>query len=264
MNRMVFLVMTFFISFSAYAEEEQEQEQEFKFKRNQIKSINIVAPVWEDYTNADGTGMYWEILQTIYSNQDIKLKPSSVSWNRALKMVTKYQIYNAIVGEYLDSEEPLLFPKYPIDVEYLAVLSKNSEAAFVDMSSLAGKRVGWLKDYDLIDENEIDFTLREYRTVQQGLKLLDEGKLDFIIDEWDELASALSSNNLSLDDYQMKNMPEGTDVYVAFADNAISKVLIEVYNEEVEVMVKSGSMQAIYKKWDLGEMPAALQDAGEP
>ena len=179
-------------------------------------------------------------------------------------MVTKYQIYNAIVGEYLDSEEPLLFPKYPIDVEYLAVLSKNSEAAFVDMSSLAGKRVGWLKDYDLIDENEIDFTLREYRTVQQGLKLLDEGKLDFIIDEWDELASALSSNNLSLDDYQMKNMPEGTDVYVAFADNAISKVLIEVYNEEVEVMVKSGSMQAIYKKWDLGEMPAALQDAGEP
>ena len=260
MNIVVFILITFLISVNAYA----EQERELHFKRNQIKSINIVAPEWEDYTNADGTGMYWEILQAIYSNQDIKLKPSSVSWNRALKMVTKYQIYNAIVGEYLDSEEPLLFPKYPIDVEYLAVLSKNSEAAFVDMSSLAGKRVGWLKDYDLIDENEIDFTLREYRTVQQGLKLLDEGKLDFIIDEWDELASALSSNNLSLDDYQMKNMPEGTDVYVAFADNAISKVLIEVYNEEVEVMVKSGSMQAIYKKWDLGEMPAALQDAGEP
>lgn len=260
MNIVVFILITFLISVNAYA----EQERELHFKRNQIKSINIVAPEWEDYTNADGTGMYWEILQTIYSNQDIKLKPSSVSWNRALKMVTKYQIYNAIVGEYLDSEEPLLFPKYPIDVEYLAVLSKNSEAAFVDMSSLAGKRVGWLKDYDLIDENEIDFTLREYRTVQQGLKLLDEGKLDFIIDEWDELASALSSNNLSLDDYQMKNMPEGTDVYVAFADNAISKVLIEVYNEEVEVMVKSGSMQAIYKKWDLGEMPAALQDAGAP
>ena len=260
MNIVVFILITFLISVNAYA----EQERELHFKRNQIKSINIVAPEWEDYTNADGTGMYWEILQTIYSNQDIKLKPSSVSWNRALKMVTKYQIYNAIVGEYLDSEEPLLFPKYPIDVEYLAVLSKNSEAAFVDMSSLAGKRVGWLKDYDLIDENEIDFTLREYRTVQQGLKLLDEGKLDFIIDEWDELASALSSNNLSLDDYQMKNMPEGTDVYVAFADNAISKVLIDVYNEEVEVMVKSGSMQAIYKKWDLGEMPAALQDAGEP
>lgn len=263
MNRMVFLVMTFFISFSAYAEEEQEEEQEFKFKRNQIKSINIVAPVWEDYTNADGTGLYWDVLQSIYANQDIKLKPSSVSWNRALKMVTKYQIYNAIVGEYLDSEEPLLFPKYPIDVEYLSVLSKNPSTPFEGLDSLTGKRIGWLKDYDLINESEIDFTLREYRTVQQGLELLNAGKLDYIIEEWDEIASTLSSNNLSLANYQMKEMPEGTDVYVAFADNSVSKVLIEIYNEEVEAMVKAGTMQAIYEKWELGEMPPALQNAAD-
>lgn len=250
--------ITFFISMSAYA----DSEPEFQFQRSQIKNVNVVAPEWEDYTNKDGTGLYWEILQTIYARQDIKLKPSIVSWNRALKMVTKYQIYNAIVGEYLDSEEPLLFPKYPIDVEYLSVLSKNSGTAFKDVSSLTGKRVGWLKDYDLIPEEEIDFTLREYRSVQQGLELLNEGKLDFIIEEWDEIASALSSQNLSLHDYQMEYMPEGTDVYVAFADNAISKVLIEIYNEEVEKMVEAGSMQAIYSKWDLGEMPAALQDAG--
>lgn len=258
MNMVIFAVLTFFISLNTHA----EQEREFQFKRSQIKNINIVAPVWEDYTNADGTGLYWDILQSIYANQNIKLKPSSVSWNRALKMVTKYQIYNAIVGEYLDSEEPLIFPKYPIDVEYLSVLSKNGELAFVDIKSLTGKRVGWLKDYDLIKESEIDFTLREYRTVQQGLELLNAGKLDYIIEEWDEIANTLSSNNLSLENYQMKEMPEGTDVYVAFADNAVSKVLIEIYNEEIEAMVKSGSMQAIYKKWDLGEMPEALLEAG--
>lgn len=83
-----------------------------------------------------------------------------------------------------------------------------------------------------------------------------------MIEEWDEIASALSSQNLSLHDYKMEYMPEGTDVYVAFADNAISKVLIEIYNEEVEKMIATGSMQAIYSKWNLGEMPAALQDAG--
>ena len=62
MNIVVFILITFLISVNAYA----EQERELHFKRNQIKSINIVAPEWEDYTNADGTGMYWEILQTIY------------------------------------------------------------------------------------------------------------------------------------------------------------------------------------------------------
>lgn len=150
--KVLMVFITFFISMSAYSGDEPE----FQFQRNQIKNVNIVAPEWEDYTNKDGTGLYWDILETIYARQDIKLKPSIVSWNRALKMVTKYQIYNAIVGKYLDSEEPLLFPKYPIDVEYLSVLSKNSSEAFVNTCSLTGKRVGWLKDYDLIPEEEID------------------------------------------------------------------------------------------------------------
>jgi ABC-type amino acid transport substrate-binding protein len=61
----------------------------------------------------------------------------------------------------------------------------------------------------------------------------------------------------------MNDMRKGRDVYVAFTDNAISKVLVEIYNEQVEAMVKSGSMQALYKKWGLGEMPPALQSAGD-
>ena len=59
----------------------------------------------------------------------------------------------------------------------------------------------------------------------------------------------------------MTDMPSGTDVYVAFADSSVSKILIEIYNEQVEAMVKSGEMQAIYEKWDLGEMPPTLQNA---
>ena len=248
--------LTLFISFSVSAE-----DSSFHFKRGQIKTINVVAPLWEDYTNKDGTGMYWDIISSIYSNEDIKLKPSTVPWNRAMKMVTKYQTYNAIVGEYLETEENLLFPKYPIDVEYLSVLSSNTTEKWNGIESLTGKRVGWVKDYDVIPSDQRDFTLREFRTTEQGIDLLNQGKLDYIIDEWDEVAVVLKGKNLSIENYRMNDMPEGTDVYVAFADSAISKVLIEIYNEQVEAMVKSGKMQAIYEKWDLGEMPPALQNA---
>lgn len=252
------IFLTLFISFSVSAD-----DSSFNFKRGQIKTINVVAPLWEDYTNKDGTGMYWDIIRSIYSNEDIKLKPSTVPWNRAMKMVTKYQTYNAIVGEYLETEENLLFPKYPIDVEYLSVLSSNTTEKWVGIESLTGKRVGWVKDYDVIPSDQRDFTLREYRTTEQGIDLLNEGKLDYIIDEWDELAVVLKGKNLSIENYHMNDMPEGTDVYVAFADSSVSKVLIEIYNEQVEAMVKSGKMQAIYEKWDLGEMPPTLQNAGQ-
>lgn len=247
------------MSFSTKAEDERS----FAFKREQIKTINVVAPMWEEYTNADGSGMYWDILRSIYSTAGIKLKPSIVPWNRAMKMVTKYQIYNAIVGEYLDSEEALLFPKYPIDVEYMSVLAKKSATDWQGVESLVGKRVGWIKDYDVIKEQDRNFTLREYRTTEQGLELLNSGKLDYIIDEWDELAIVLKGKNLAIENYNMNEMPEGTDVYVAFANNAISKVLIEIYNEQAALMVKDGRMQAIYKKWELGEMPPALHSAAD-
>jgi hypothetical protein len=257
--KILVILITLLISYSASS----VAERSFEVKRSQIKTVNVVAPMWEDYTNGDGTGMYWEILRTIYSNEGIKLKPSTVPWNRALKMVTKYQVYNAIVGEYRDSKEPLIFPKYPIDVEYMSALTKNSATAWKGLSSLTGKRVGWIKDYNVIIESQRDFTLREFRTTEQGLELLNAGKLDYIIDEWDEIAIVLKSKSLSIEDYDMNDMPEGRDVYVGFAINGLSKALIEIYNDQVEAMVKSGSMKAIYKKWDLGEMPPALQDAGD-
>jgi polar amino acid transport system substrate-binding protein len=257
--KILVILITLFISYSASSAEERS----FEIKRSQIKTINVVAPMWEDYTNADGTGMYWEIMRSIYSNENIKLKPSIVPWNRALKMVTKYQIYNAIIGEYNDSKEALIFPKYPIDVEYMSAFSKQSMPPWQGLRSLTGKRVGWIKDYNVIKESQRDFTLREYRTTEQGLELLNAGKLDYIIDEWDELAIVLKNKNLAIEDYSMNGMRKGRDVYVAFADNAISKILVAVYNEQVEAMVKSGSMQVIYKKWGLGEMPPALQNAGD-
>ncbi|MFT4764778.1 MAG: polar amino acid transport system substrate-binding protein [Oleispira sp.] len=255
--KILVILITLFISYGVSAE-----GSTFNFKRGQIKTINVVAPMWEDYTNVDGTGMYWEIVRSIYSSEGIRLKHSIVPWNRAMKMVTKYQTYNAIIGEYRETEEALLFPKYPIDVEYMSVLTKKSTESWQGLGSLAGKRIGWMKDYDVINEDQRDFTLREYRTTEQGLELLNAGELDYIIDEWDELASALKDNNLAIENYNMNDMPEGTDVYVAFADSEVSKILIEIYNEQVEAMVASGQMQAIYKKWDLGEMPQSLQSAG--
>ena len=257
--KILVILITLLISYSVSSAEERS----FEVKPRQIKTINIVAPMWEDYTNTDGTGMYWDILRTIYSNEGIKLKPSIVPWNRALKMVTKYQVYNAIVGEYRDSKEALTFPKYPIDVEYMSALAKNSAPAWKGLSSLTGKRVGWIKDYNVIIESQRDFTLREFRTTEQGLELLNAGKLDYIIDEWDEIAVVLKSKNISIENYDMNDMPKGRDVYVAFANSGMTKALIDIYNNQVEAMVQSGSMQAIYKKWGLGEMPPSLQDAGD-
>ncbi|MGR6870809.1 substrate-binding periplasmic protein [Pseudomonas sp. HK3] len=228
-------------------------------KREHIKSISVVAPQWKDYTNTDGTGVYWDVIRAIYEPLGIAVKTNNIAWNRAMKMVSKYHTYNAIIGEYINTTETLIFPLYPIDVEYMSLLSKNTqETTFVNMASLSGKKVGWIKDYDVIAKEKRDFELVEFRGIDQGIDFLNSGRIDFLIDDWDEIAAAMKSNNMNTQNYSVDPMPEGKHIYTAFADDQISRELIKIYNERIPVLSKSGALAKIYEKWDNAELPEII------
>lgn len=236
-------------------------QKALEINRADIKSISVVAPVWEGFTNADGTGLYWELLQAIYEPVGIKVKTANVPWNRAFKMVTKYSVYNAIVGENRESEENVLFPDYAIDVEYTSVLSlAKRRLPWNGVSSLTGKKVGWMKDYDLVEEGQRDFELTEYRTVEQGLELLESGRIDYMLEEWDEIAEAVAAKGQDMTHYLMNEMPDGTDVFVAFSDTQLSRSLIEIYNERLPALYHDKTLQALYKKWEM-DIPESVKDA---
>lgn len=222
-----------------------------EFKREHIKSMSAVAPKWEDFTNSDGSGLYWEVLKAIYEPVGIKVSTKNIPWNRAMKMVTKYRTYNAIIGEYRETEEDLIFPTYPIDVEYMSVISMKKTGQFEGYGSLTGKTVGWIKDYDVIPKAKRDFKLKEFRNIDTGLKLLQQGKIDFLIDESDEVEKVLEKANVPESDIHWGDMPEGTDVYVAFSVDNLSRELIEIYNERVYDLMQDGKMEAIYQKWEI-------------
>jgi len=230
-------------------------------ERQHIKSIALVAPMWEDYTNKDGTGLYWDIAKAVYEPLGIKVKTTNIPWNRAMKMVSKYRTFSAIVGETLDTDEQVIFPIYPIDVEYMAVLSKNKEGVEWDgMASLKNQKVGWIKNYDVVPANVREFKLKEFRNIEQGIRLLDSEKIDFLIDEWDEIAAAMQKQGMSMDDYSINEMPNGSDVYLAFSVDNISRELIAIYNERIPQLVANGELAAIYEKWDTGEMPEIVMN----
>lgn len=226
-----------------------------------IKSFSVVAPVWDEFTNTDGTGLYWEVLRAIYEPANITVKTANVPWHRGMKMVTKYRVYNAIVGEDKSTEEDVLFTDYAIDVEYSSVLSLSTRNLdWNGPSSLSGKNVGWMKDYNLIEPEDRDFSLHEYRTVEQGLEMLESGALDYMIEEWDEIAEVVADTKREMTTYRMDEMPEGSDVFVVFASGSISEALIKVYNENLPIIYKSGQLNAIYEKWG-HDIPRSVIDA---
>ena len=251
------LILAVLLVCSAFASSEPLKSAQFK--RQHIKAMSVVAPVWEGYTNKDGSGLYWDIFRAIYEPAGIKVATKNVPWNRAMKMVAKYHTYNAIVGEYRDSQEQVIFPIYPIDVEYMSALSKNKTGfKWQGLESLRGTTVGWIKDYDVIVKSKRNFKLKEFRNIEQGVKMLNAGKIDFLIDEWDEIAAVIQKNKMKSEIYLINEMPEGTDVYAAFSIDNLSRELIAIYNERIPELMESGELSKIYEKWDNGEIPESV------
>ncbi len=234
-------------------------ETSAQFQRQHIKSMTVVAPEWKGYTNKDGSGLYWDIFRAIYEKEGIKVKTKIVPWNRAMKMVSKYRTYNAIVGEYRKTTEEVIFPIFPIDVKYRLALSKYKDGfQWNGLKSLKGKTIGWVKDLNVIVDSKRDFELNEFANIEQGIRLLNSGKIDFLIAEWEQISAAMKKHKMSDEDYTSNKMPQGADVYAAFSIDNLSRELIVVYNERIPELVESGELAEIYKRWDNGKMPESV------
>lgn len=225
-----------------------------------INMVNVVAAEWPEFTNKDGTGLYWDILRAVYEPAGIRVKPATLPWDRALKMVTEHRVYHAIVGEARNSSAALLYPRYAIDVEYLSIIYPLAAGIrWQGMNTLKGKTIGWMKGQPVIPPAQRNFKLREYRSSAEGLQWLQQGKIDMMVDEWDAIQLALEDAGVGMDYFEVQDMPYGHDVYVAFAEGPVSEYLISEYNRRIPELIASGELQALYRKWQAGEMPAQVK-----
>jgi len=234
-------------------------QADVQFKREHIKSISVVAPIWQDLTNKDGTGLYWDIIKTVYEPVGIKVKTSQAPWKRGIKMVSKYRTYSAIVGETLDSKESVIFPTYPISVKYLSVLTKKQvDFEWQGTDSLKDRNVAWKKGLNIVSNHDQSFTLNEVRSVTKGVRLLVQDEVDFVIGDPNDINDAIEKQNLSSDDYTTFQMESGRDVYLAFSVDDLSRELINIYNERIEDLSATGELEKMYQKWPASEIPQML------
>jgi hypothetical protein len=219
-------------------------------KEHKVRTLRFVAPEWENQTHKDGTGLYWEVIKAVYEPLGFKVRANNVSWSLAMQLVEESDRFTAIVGEYNDSERNLLFPKNAIDVEYLYVAYlKSNNIDWVGKENLTNKRVSWLKDYELLTADSIDFTLVEYKQAKRGIEKLKSGEVDFFMDEENVLIENILANEYSLDDFEIKMIPLGTDLFVGFASRPDTKLLRDIFDLRIPVLWKNGALTEIYRKW---------------
>ncbi len=221
-----------------------------------ISSISAVCDEWNNYTNKDGTGAYWEIIKTIYEPVGIKVKTMTMPWKRALYTV-KYNKADALVGDYFQKKSTdYLYPNWHISVEdpVIAVFKKEKIKNWDNKGtqSLEGKKVVWIRgyDFDKIFLGKINVIKHEVSSVQQGLRLINFGRDDIFLDYESHIRHAAKKLNFNLDDdFEIKIAKPGEKLYVVFPKSEKSKKLIKIFDSRMSLLAEKKEIEKIYAKW---------------
>jgi len=208
--------------------------------------INVASEVWEGHTNADGTGMAWEILREVFEPSGVALRIQSVPYTRSVGL-TQRGIVDAWVGSYRDEvDEGVHYPRWHYDVEQIGVLGlKGRPAPTID--GLGELRLIWLRGYEYQRYLPNVQHYREVRRHSGILGMLDLGYADFYIDAHVEI-EALLADVVQRDRYQLTDLTK-LPLYLGFADNPNGHALADLFDRRMTQLVEAGTLRPIFERW---------------
>lgn len=233
-TRLLALLLGLAVMLGAHAESEQPSE------------IRVASEVWEDHTNADGTGMAWDILRQVFEPVGVSLRIQSVPYTRSVGLVQRGEV-DAWVGSYLNEvDSGVHYPKWHYDADRVSALGLNGRPA-PSLERLGDLRLVWLRGYEY---QRYLPNVRHYQEIRRHsgiLAMLDYGHADFYIDARTEIEGVLADVPRS-DRYQIVDLTS-LPLYLGFADNPRARALAELYDRRMALLVEAGTLRPIFERW---------------
>ncbi|MCG4454600.1 transporter substrate-binding domain-containing protein [Pseudomonas sp. MMS21-TM103] len=210
------------------------------------QEIRLASEVWVDHTNADGTGLAWDILRQVFEPAGIALLIQSVPYTRSIGLVQRGEA-DAWVGSYLNEvEKGVLYPHWHYDVDQISALGL-SELPAPSLATLGKFRLVWMRGYEY---QRYLPNLTHYRAVQRQSDILNMLKLDrtdFYIDARTEVDEVLETASDPAR-YRITDLTR-LPVYLGFADTPRGQALAQIYDQRMAVLVEAHSLRPLFKRW---------------
>ena len=209
------------------------------------KQIQLVSEEWIDYTNADGTGVAWDVLRKVFEPAGVKVVTQIAPYSRAVGLVKRGEA-DAWVGSYKEENGDNLYPRWHFDMDHIYALGLASKP--VPTSQNVGKyRLAWVRGYDygsyLPDVHEF----REIQRREGILPMLEHDRVDFYIDSQTEVDYVL--NQASQPERFRRTHVAELPLYLAFARNDQAKALRDLFDKRMAELVRSGELKPIFEHW---------------
>jgi len=208
--------------------------------------IRLASEIWEAYTEADGTGLGWDVMREVFEPAGVRLDIHSVPYTRSVGLVQRGEA-DAWVGSYRDEVEgPVFYPKHHYDRDQIVALALKDKPV-PTLDGLGKHRLVWVRGYGY---EEYLPNVHDYREVQRRggiLGMLDLGHADFYIDARPEAEYVLKAASHP-ERYRLTELTR-LPLFLGFADTPRGHALAELYDRRMAALIASGELRPIFTHW---------------
>jgi polar amino acid transport system substrate-binding protein len=215
------------------------------------ETINVVAEEFPRATNADGTGVQFEMVKAIFAPLGYQLNFKVFPYKRAIQQVEAGKA-DIIVGIYKFKTDKLTFSALPHDADRMvAIRPINHQEAWHGLSSLTNKRITATPGFKPSIEKtlvKIPYHFDEVSTREQALKKLMFNREDYMIDtEAVYLIDEINTYKAQLEKFNIGFF----EIYAAFANTAKAHTLQKLWQSRFPTIIRSNKAKEIYSHWQL-------------
>lgn len=213
--------------------------KEYSLNKTLIRNKIVAASgTWKNYTNDDGTGVYWQIIDSAFGDQ-VSVEKNSSTWLRAVRLFESKKA-DVLVGAYLNDPKGYLHSSYHLDYEYelLALaLDKNVLATFSQAS----------RSLIVCVPEVFDLTFYNMQPVHQVYigntdkcnELFKKRKVDVVINYEYNLYELYDS-------FPSEVFYQSEPLFVMFHNSELGRQLKEIFDSNMKNLAESNQLKAIF------------------
>ena len=207
--------------------------------------IHLASEEWEDYTAADGHGLGWDVLRAIFEPAGVKLDLRVEPYTRAVGLAQRGEV-DACVGSYRDEASDVLYPRWNYDTDHIYALGLASNPAPTP-ETLGNYRLAWVRGYEY--QKYLPNVQRYNEVVRRTgiLSMLTHNRADFYIDALTEI-DYIVKRAKDPSPFRRTHIAE-LPLYLCFANTPDARALMALYDQRLDLLVKSGALKPIFERW---------------
>lgn len=204
------------------------------------KSLKFVADEWPKFTNADGSGTYWDIVRNVFA-KDYEVELITTPWARAKNLMKAGKV-DALMAIGVVEREQLIIPNQHIDTEYsIHALFDPSLHNITSAQDLAGLTIAGRSQYGF--EHFIPKNIYYYgvTSIANTNKLLFKQRVDVVLVSEYYLQDADPTATLS----HIEVIPEQR-LYIGFHNNILGRKLSALFDANMAKLIKNNQIKSYF------------------